>query len=84
MDVDDGEMQTLTVLSIRQSLGNVYFCDGSQFGSDCSQVAVTTGVCANVPSDFSKKISSFRPPQNVACTLYEYVNSPTATERQII
>jgi len=84
LDVDDGEIQSLTALSTQQAMGNVTFCADSGSGGACKQVPVHTDICNNVPTGFDKNISAFHPGQGINCTLFEYVNSLAATERPII
>jgi hypothetical protein len=75
------QIQTLTILSTQRALGNVYFCVDNGFKGACKVFAVDDNVCNHVPSGFENNISSFGPDRGIACTLYEYVNFPVATER---
>ena len=79
LDIDGGETWILTVLFPQRSLGNVEYCSGVDLSGECKQTSVDES-CNNVSGG---AVKSFKHDGNMICTAFQYVSSPTATERQI-
>ena len=71
------EIQTLIVPS---TLSQIKFCVDPGSSGACSTLPLNNNACVNAPSGFDNDISSFTFDQGISCTLFEYVNSPAATD----
>lgn len=70
-------------ISTQQGLGSIQLCIDTGL-NNCATLAVDADVCKGVPTGFDNDISSVGLSQGIICTLFEYVDSPAATERRII
>jgi len=55
----------------RDDPNTIFACKGKKWGAECDHFPVNLGVCTDVRSDYNDLISSFGPPPDVTCHLYE-------------
>jgi hypothetical protein len=84
LDVDDGEILTLTTFFTQQALGSVSFCIDAGSGAKCQSPSVNNKVCNELSGEYDNSISTFGINGNLVCTLFAYVNSSTTMGRRII
>ena len=71
----------LTIPFIQAADGTVNYCDNT----GCKDLSISPNTCVPLPNDVNKEILSFNVKTGFsACTVYPYVNSSTASERQVI